>query len=54
MRAGVTGRFTADVREAFDADPGLVDRVAHVILNEHFPPSALCVNGSIVVSIRDQ
>lgn len=39
LRAGVTGGFRADVRQALDADPGLVDRVAHAILAEHFPPS---------------
>jgi putative restriction endonuclease len=39
LRAGVTGRFSADIRQAFDADPPLVDRVAHAVLAEHFPPS---------------
>jgi putative restriction endonuclease len=39
LRAGVTGRFCADIRDAFEADPALVDRVAHAILSEHFPPS---------------
>src|SRR5690242_15465963 len=28
LRAGVTGRFSADVRQALDAEPGLVDRIA--------------------------
>jgi putative restriction endonuclease len=39
MRAGVTGRFSADVRDALEANSALIDRVAHAVLNEHFPPS---------------
>ena len=39
LRAGVTGRFSADVRQALEADPALVDRIAQTVLPEHFPPS---------------
>jgi putative restriction endonuclease len=39
LRAGVTGSFSDDVRQALDADPGLVCRLARAVLDEHFPPS---------------
>jgi len=39
LRAGVTGRLSADVRQALEADPGLVSRVGRALLDAHFPPS---------------
>lgn len=39
LRAGATGRFSEDVRQALEADPGLVNRLARSILEAHFPPS---------------
>lgn len=39
LRAGVTGRFSEDVRQALEADPGLINRLARSILEAHFPPS---------------
>jgi putative restriction endonuclease len=39
LRAGVTGRFNADVRQTLEADPTLVTRLARAVLDEHFPPS---------------
>ena len=39
LRAGVTGRFSQEIRQALDADPGLVNRLARSVLEAHFPPS---------------
>jgi putative restriction endonuclease len=39
LRAGVTGRLSAEVRQALEADPGLVSQLARAVLDEHFPPS---------------
>jgi putative restriction endonuclease len=39
LRAGVTGRFSEEVRKALEADPGLVNQLARTLLDEHFPPS---------------
>jgi putative restriction endonuclease len=39
LRAGVTGRFSADVQQTLEADPGLVSQIARAVLDEHFPPS---------------
>jgi hypothetical protein len=39
LRAGVTGRFSEDVRQTLEADPGLVNRLARSVLEAHFPPS---------------
>jgi putative restriction endonuclease len=39
LRAGVTGRLSADIRQALEADPSLLERIAQSVLNEHFPPS---------------
>jgi putative restriction endonuclease len=39
LRAGVTGQFSEHVRQALEADPGLVNRLARSVLEAHFPPS---------------
>src|SRR5262249_59974905 len=39
LRAGVTGQFSQGVRQALDADQGLVNRLARSLLEAHFPPS---------------
>jgi putative restriction endonuclease len=39
LRAGVTGRFSAGVRQALEADPGLMGRLARAVLEENFPPT---------------
>jgi putative restriction endonuclease len=39
LRAGVTGRFAADVGRAPEAEPGLVNRLARALLDDHFAPS---------------
>jgi putative restriction endonuclease len=39
LRVGVTGRFAADVGRALGAEPGLVNRLARALLDDHFAPS---------------
>jgi len=39
LRAGVTGRFAADVGRALEAEPGLVNRLPRALLDAHFAPS---------------
>lgn len=39
LRAGVTGQFSANARRALETDPEFVNRVARIVLDEHFPPS---------------
>lgn len=39
LRAGVTGQFSEDVRQALEAEPSLVNRLARSVLAAHCPPS---------------
>ena len=39
LRVDATGRFTADIRSAFTADPSLTGVLAQFILQTHFPDS---------------
>jgi putative restriction endonuclease len=39
LRAGVTGRLSTGVRQALEADPGLVNQLARAVLEANFPPS---------------
>ncbi|MEU9735076.1 phosphorothioated DNA-binding restriction endonuclease [Streptomyces sp. NPDC048002] len=37
--SGAAGRLAPDLRAALDRDPGLLGRMARVLLDQHFPPS---------------
>ncbi|MFJ2557900.1 MULTISPECIES: phosphorothioated DNA-binding restriction endonuclease [unclassified Streptomyces] len=37
--SGAEGRLVPELRAALDADPGLLGRLVHLLLDAHFPPS---------------
>ncbi|MEV7865546.1 phosphorothioated DNA-binding restriction endonuclease [Streptomyces sp. NPDC088124] len=37
--SGAAGRLVPELRAALDADPGLLGRLVHLLLDTHFPPS---------------
>ena len=38
LEHNIAGGFSEEVLRAFEAEPSLVNEIAHIVLSEHFPP----------------